>query len=64
MYRVAHLVDQREHVVQRALEVQQNHGIHAKAAGRICPAALAGVLIHVNPAVREAFSHNGQILLP
>ena len=59
---VAHLMHEREHVVERALEVEQYIRMHARAC-RVGARALALVLVHVDPAVGKAFAEQIQVVL-
>ena len=59
---VAHLVHEREHIVERALEVEQHIGMHARAC-RIRARALALVLVNVDPAVFKALADEREIIL-
>ena len=60
---MAHLVDEREHVVELALEVHEDDRMHAKATGGIGAAALAGCLVHVNPSLGQTLAHDLQVVL-
>ena len=53
---------EREHIVQRALEVEQYIRVHARAC-RVRARALALVLVHVDPAVGKAFAEQVQVIL-
>ena len=58
MHGVAHLVDEGEHAVEVILVVEQHVGVGPAVAGAVGAAALAGVLIHVEPAVAKGlFEH-------
>ena len=58
MHGVAHLVDEGEHAVEVILVVEQHVGVGPAVAGAVGAAALAGVLIHVKPAVAKClFEH-------
>ncbi len=57
VHRVAHLVRQREHVVERVGPVQEHVGMHAVDGGRVGAAALAVVFVDVDPALVEAAPH-------
>ena len=63
MHRVAHLMDQGKHIAQRPLEVQQNEGMHGIAAGGIGAAALAGVLIDIDPALFQPLTDDIAVVL-
>ena len=60
---VAHLVGKGEHAVKVVLVVEQHIGVGPAAAGAVGAAALAGILIHVNPAVVEALFQHVRIVL-
>lgn len=64
MNRVTHLMYEREDVVKLALEVHEDDRMHAIAACRIGTASLTRRLVDVNPALRQALAHDGQIVLP
>ena len=59
---MTHLMGQRELAVQRSGVVQQDVGMHHRPGG-IRAAALALVLVHVDPAVVEAVFQNGAVIV-
>ena len=59
---MAHLMHEGEHIVQRALEIQEHIGVHARARG-IRARALTLVLVHIDPAVCEALAQDGEVIL-
>ena len=59
---VAHLMDQREHIIEFALEVEQDHRVHAVAAGRVGATTFARRFVYVNPTLRKAAAHQGQVV--
>ena len=60
---VAHLVHEGEDVIELALEVHENDGVHAVAARAVGTAALARGLVDVNPALAQALAHDVQVVL-
>ena len=60
---MTHFVRQRRNTVIALLIVQQNEGMHAINAPRICAGALALVFIYVNPALRQTFMQRSDIFL-
>ena len=63
MHGVAHLVDEGEHAVEVILVVEQHVGVGPAVAGAVGAAALAGVLIHVEPAVAKGLLKHVRIVL-
>ena len=63
MHGVAHLVDEGEHAVEVILVVEQHVGVGPAVAGAVGAAALAGVLIHVEPAVAKGLLKHVCIVL-
>ena len=59
---VAHLMHKREHIVERALEVEQHIRVYARTC-RVRARALALVLVHVDPTVCKAFAEQIQVVL-
>ena len=60
--RVTHLMHEREHIVERAFEIQEHKGMHARAR-RIRTRALALIFVYINPAIVETFAQQVQIIL-
>ena len=60
---VTHLVRQGEHAVEGVLVVEQDVGVRFPGAGGIGAAALALVLVHVDPAVLEALPEQRGVIL-
>lgn len=60
---MAHLVGQGKLAVQIVLVVQQDIGVGTAVAGGVGAAALADVLVHVDPAVAEALLQQGHIVV-
>ena len=63
MHGVTHLVGKGEHAVEIVLVVEQHIGVRPAAAGAVGAAALAGIFIHVDPAVVEALLQHVRIVL-
>ena len=61
---MAQLMDQGEQIVHIACIVQQDIGIAVIGSGGVGAAALALILVHVNPAVGKAFLNYLYIILP
>ena len=62
VHRVAHLVRQREHRIQRVVVVEQHVGLGAIHRRRIRPAPLAGVLVHVDRLAEQHLAHRPLIV--
>ena len=57
VHRMAHLVGQREGSIERVVVVEQHVRIHAVHRRRVRAAAIARVLVDVNPATRQHLAH-------
>ena len=63
MHGVAHLVDEGKHAVEVVLVVEQHVRVGPAVAGAVGAAALAGILIHVEPAVAKGLLKHVRIVL-
>ena len=60
---MSHFMRQREHIVQRVIIIQQHVRVRAIRTRGISTAALALILIHVDPAIRKSLAKHCQIVL-